>query len=261
MKSAKRQRADELLVERGLAESRTKARALILAGKVHTPSARIEKAGMLLDRDAVLTVARPPRFVGRGGDKLEGFLEASQLSVEGLPFLDVGASTGGFTDALLQRGAGPATCVDVGRNQLHQKLRSDPRVTSLEKINARNLEAGLLPRTSYPLIVMDLSFISLRLVVHPVWKLLETEGCLVALVKPQFEATREEASAGKGVIRDKAIRERILQEVTDFALSELESCEVYHVMECTVAGTDGNREYFLGLRKRPRTRIHPMASR
>lgn len=254
MKQSKRQRADELLVDRSLADNRSQARALILAGKVHTPSTRIEKPGTLLHRDVDLTVIQPPRFVGRGGEKLDGFLESSNLSVKGHAFLDVGASTGGFTDALLQRGAGPATCIDVGRHQLHQKLRVDPRVTSIEQVNARNLDSRQLPRPSYPLIVMDLSFISLRLVLGPVWKLLEPRGHLIALVKPQFEATREETSAGKGVIRDDVVRERILREITEFALDELNSSRVFHTMECPVAGTDGNREYFLGLRKRG---VHP----
>src|SRR5690606_28287662 len=150
-----------------------------------------------LPADAPLTVETPPRFVSRGGEKLEGFLEQFAIDINGLYHLDVGASTGGFTDCCLQRGSLSATCVDVGRAQMHNKLIQDPRVTNLEKTNARHLKPDDLPFDEYPLIVMDLSFISLKKVLPAVWQFLAPEGRLIALVKPQFEAEKAEVDAGK----------------------------------------------------------------
>ena len=171
------------------------------------------------------------------------------MSVEGQSILDVGASTGGFTDCCLQRGARSSTCVDVGRAQLHNKLVQDPRVTNIEKTNARSLKAGDLPDDSYPRIVMDISFISLTKVLPAVWAFLQPGGCLIALVKPQFEARKEEVDAGRGIIRDPAIHERILQEVTDFALSKLPGTRLIGSMDSPIKGTDGNREFLIGLEK------------
>lgn len=241
----KGQRIDELLVQRGDAESRSKAKAMVLAGQVYTPSQRIEKPGAIVPPGTEIRVKQRPRFVGRGGEKLEGFLLETGIPVRGIPFLDVGASTGGFTDALLQRGAGPATCLDVGRSQLHPKLRGDSRVTNLEKLNARTVTAEQLPRREYPLVVVDLSFISLRLILPNIWNFLSPGGLMICLVKPQFEATREEADQGKGIIRDDAIRSRVLREIRQFAESELPGCTVFHEMESPLSGTDGNREFLL----------------
>lgn len=242
-------RLDELLLARGMAASRSQAKALILAGKVHSASERLDKPGRVLPVDLPLEVKQPPRFVGRGGEKLEGFLDRFAISMEGCELLDVGASTGGFTDCSLQRGAVSATCVDVGRAQLHNKLIQDSRVTNLEKTNARHLEPGDLPRLTYPRIVMDLSFISLTKILPAVWPFCESGGILIALVKPQFEAEKSEVDAGRGIIRDPAIQTRILESITAFALRELEGAEMIGSMESPIKGTDGNLEYLIGLRK------------
>jgi 23S rRNA (cytidine1920-2'-O)/16S rRNA (cytidine1409-2'-O)-methyltransferase len=167
----------------------------------------------------------------------------------GCELLDVGASTGGFTDCSLQRGAVSATCVDVGRAQMHNKLIQDPRVTNLEKTNARHLKAGDLPCKHYPRVVMDLSFISLTKILPAVWPFCESGGILIALVKPQFEAEKSEVDAGRGIIRDPAIQTRILESITTFALRELKGAEFIGSMESPIRGTDGNLEYLVGLRK------------
>lgn len=253
MPTAKKIRLDELLVEKGLAGSRSQAKALILAGKVKLGTERLDKPGRPLPSDFNPTVDQPPRFVSRGGEKLEGFLNQFEISVDGLPVLDVGASTGGFTDCCLQRGATDATCVDVGRAQMHNKLIQDPRVTNLEKTNARHLQPGDLPRETYPRIVMDLSFISLTKVLPAVWQFLETAGCLIALVKPQFEAQKEEVDAGRGIIRDETIHERVLQEIREFALTVLPEAELIGTMDSPIKGTDGNREFLIGLRRASRS--------
>ncbi|MEO0510219.1 MAG: TlyA family RNA methyltransferase [Verrucomicrobiota bacterium] len=248
MSANKKIRLDELLVDKGLADSRSQAKALILAGKVLLGTERLDKPGRALSRDTELIVEKPPRFVSRGGEKLEGFLDEFEIPVEGFHILDVGASTGGFTDCCLQRGAIRATCVDVGRAQMHNKLIQDPRVTNLEKTNARHLKPGDLPCDTYPLIVMDLSFISLTKVLAAVWQFLETGGCLIALIKPQFEARKEEVDAARGIIRDEAIHERVLSEIRNFALSELPGAELIGTTDSPIKGTDGNREFLIGLR-------------
>jgi 23S rRNA (cytidine1920-2'-O)/16S rRNA (cytidine1409-2'-O)-methyltransferase len=242
-------RLDELLVTKGLSDSRSQAKALILAGKVKLGTERLDKPGRSLPEDSVVTVESPPRFVSRGGEKLEGFLDRFDISVEGFRILDVGASTGGFTDCCLQRGAIIATCVDVGRAQMHNKLIQDERVTNLEKTNARHLQLGDLPYESYPRIVMDLSFISLTKVLPAVWQFLEPGGCLIALVKPQFEAEKKEVDAGRGIIRDEAIHGRVLAQIKDFALTELTGSVLIGTMDSPIKGTDGNREFLLGIKR------------
>jgi len=242
-------RLDELLVVKGLVDSRSQAKALILAGKVKLGTERLDKPGRSLPEDSEVWVEAPPRFVSRGGEKLEGFLDQFGISMEGLPLLDVGASTGGFTDCSLQRGAVSATCVDVGRAQMHNKLIQDERVTNLEKTNARHLQPGDLPRDRYPRIVMDLSFISLTKVLPAVWQFLEPGGCLIALVKPQFEAEKREVDTGRGIIRDEAIHERVLAQIKEFALRELTGSALIGTMDSPIKGTDGNREFLLGLKK------------
>ncbi len=163
--------------------------------------------------------------------------------------LDVGASTGGFTDCALQAGAASVTCLDVGRAQLHGKLLADPRVTNLEQVNARHLDPAILPRSAYDAVVMDLSFISLRHILPRVWPVLRAGGTLVALVKPQFEAGKAEVDKGQGVIRDPAVQERVLAEIRAFALAELPGAALVGVMDSPITGTDGNREFLLGLTK------------
>ncbi len=244
-----KQRLDELLVARGLAPSRAQAKALIMTGRVRHGTDRLDKPGKEYPNDIELAVDQPPRFVSRGGDKLTAYLEKFPLDLNGAHLLDVGASTGGFTDCALQAGAASATCVDVGHGQLHDKLRRDPRVTNLEKMNARHLAAGDLPRADYDVVVMDLSFISLKNVLPAVWPFLRPGGTLIALVKPQFEAGKAEVDKGQGIIRDDTVRERVLAEVRDFAVKELPGATVLGEMECPVHGADGNREYLLGLKK------------
>ncbi len=210
----------------------------------------VAKPGQLLPADASLTVAQPPPFVSRGGEKLAAFLSQFALEVTGLHALDIGASTGGFTDCLLQRGAMDVTCVEVGHGQLHAKLRADPRVTSLEKINARHLENIPLPRAVYDLVVVDVSFISLTKVLPAAWARVRPGGRLVALVKPQFEATKSEASAGRGIIRDPAIHQRILTNIQSFCLTELPGATIFGELESPLRGGDGNVEFLVGLEKK-----------
>ena len=245
----KKIRLDELLVLRGLAESRAQAKALIMSGRVLRGTERLDKPGKDFPEDIELTVEQPPRFVSRGGEKLAAALEAFALDLRGAHVLDVGASTGGFTDCSLQAGAADVVCVDVGRAQLHAKLRADPRVTNLEKINARHLTAADLPRSEFDAIVMDLSFISLKSVLPAVWSLLRTGGVLVALVKPQFEAGKAEVDKGRGVIRDAAVQEATLASVRDFALAELTGATLIGTIDSPITGADGNREFLLVLRR------------
>ena len=234
-----KKRLDVLLVERGLAESRSQAQALVLAGLV--PG--YDKPGHQVDEDAALAVERGPRFVSRGGDKLDNALDAFGIDVAGLDALDVGASTGGFTDVLLQRGAARVIAVDVGYGQLHPRLRDDPRVTVLERTNARALER--LPFAP-ELIVCDVSFISVRTALPPALRLAEPGWQAVVLVKPQFEAGR--AEAGKGVVRDPAVRARVAREVAEAALAW--EAQVLGAVDSGVPGPKGNRELFLYLAHR-----------
>ena len=240
-------RLDELLVTKGLADTRSQAKALILAGKVRLGTERLDKPGHTFRTDSSIQVEAPPRFVSRGGEKLEGFLDHFKIDVTGLRHLDIGASTGGFTDCCLQRGSVSATCVDVGRAQLHNTLLNDVRVTNIEKTNARHLKPGDLPFDHYPLIVIDVSFISLTKILPAVWQFLAPGGQLIALVKPQFEAEKHEVDAGRGIIRDQAIQERILNSIQDFALLQLKGASLIGSMDSPIKGADGNREFLIGL--------------
>lgn len=251
MAAPKKQRLDELLVSRGLAESRSQAKALIMSGRVLHGTERLDKPGKEHATDIELTVEQPPRFVSRGGEKLTAALERFTIDVRGAHVLDVGASTGGFTDCVLQAGAADVVCVDVGRAQLHAKLRADTRVTNIEKLNARFLSPKDLPRAAFDVIVMDLSFISLTSVLAAVWALLQRGGTLVALVKPQFEAGKAEVDKGRGVIRDEKIQQAALDRVREFALAELAEADLIGTMDSPITGADGNREFLLALRKRP----------
>jgi 23S rRNA (cytidine1920-2'-O)/16S rRNA (cytidine1409-2'-O)-methyltransferase len=247
--AASKLRLDELLVGRGLAPTRAQAKALIMSGRVLHGTERLDKPGKEFPEDLELTVERPPRFVSRGGDKLTAALEKFALDLRGAHVLDVGASTGGFTDCVLQAGAADVVCVDVGRAQLHAKLRGDPRVTNIEKLNARHLTAADLPRGDFDAIVMDLSFISLTSVLPAVWPFLRTTGVLVALVKPQFEAGKAEADKGRGVIRDPAVQDAALARVRDFTLTQLPGAQLIGTIDSPITGADGNREFLLGLRR------------
>jgi len=244
-----KQRLDELLVARGLAESRTQAKALIMSGRVLSGTERLDKPGKEFPQEVELSVQQPPRFVSRGGEKLAAALEHFAIDLKGAHVLDVGASTGGFTDCALQAGAASVVCVDVGRAQLHAKLRADPRVTNLEKVNARNLVSTDLPRPEFDAVVMDLSFISLKSVLPAAWALLRKGGTLVALVKPQFEAGKAEADKGRGVIRDEKVRSATLASVRDFAATQLPGASVVGSIDSPIEGADGNREFLLCLRR------------
>ena len=244
-----KQRLDELLLARGLAETRSQAKALVMAGRVFQGTERLDKPGKEYPPESEITVLQPPRFVSRGGEKLVAALEKFSVDMKGAHVLDVGASTGGFTDCSLQAGASDVVCVDVGRAQLHARLRSDPRVTNIEKLNARTLRASDLPRTEFDAVVMDLSFISLRSVLPAVWPFLRKGGTLVALVKPQFEAGKAEADKGRGVIRDRAVQEAALAAVRDFATGQLPGANLVGTMDSTIEGADGNREFLLCLRR------------
>jgi 23S rRNA (cytidine1920-2'-O)/16S rRNA (cytidine1409-2'-O)-methyltransferase len=253
----KKIRLDELLVVRGLAESRSQARALVMSGRVRHGTERLDKPGKVYAGDIALVLDRPPRFVSRGGEKLQGFIDRFGLDLRGAHLLDVGASTGGFTDCALQAGAASAVCVDVGRAQLHARLRGDPRVTNLEQVNARHLRPGDLPRPAFDVVVMDLSFISLKSVLPAIWPFVSPGGggggggggTLVALVKPQFEAGKAEVDKGRGVIRDPAVRDAVLADITAFALATLPGATLAGSMDSPITGADGNREFLIGLRK------------
>lgn len=247
--SMAKQRLDELLVARGLAASRAQAKALIMSGRVLHGTERLEKPGKEIPIETELIVEQPPRFVSRGGEKLAAFLDHFRIDLRGAHLLDVGASTGGFTDCALQAGAASVVCVDVGRAQLHARLRADPRVTNLEKINARHLRPADLPRAEFDAAIMDLSFISLKNVLPAVWPFVRRDGLLIALVKPQFEAGKAEVDKGRGVIRDPAVQQAVLSDVTTFALRELPRATLIGTIGSPITGADGNREFLLGLRK------------
>lgn len=235
-------RADLLLVERGLAPSRSAAQALILAGRVFLGERRVEKAGDQLDAQAELTVRGGSRFVSRGGDKLAGALEALAVDVRDLVCVDVGASTGGFTDCLLQSGARRVYAVDVGHGQLAQKLRDHPAVVNLERTNARALDTGTFGER-VDLVVVDASFIGLDKLMPAIARFTAPGARLLALVKPQFEAGREAAARGKGVIRDPAVREGAI----DSARRAIVAAGFAVTGECDSAlkGPKGNLERFV----------------
>ena len=238
-----KKRLDVLLVERGLAESRAQAQAFVLAGRV--PG--YDKPGTQVDDDAELEVEQPPPYVSRGGEKLAHALDAFGVDPGGRDCLDVGASTGGFTDVLLQRGAARVIALDVGYGQLHERLRRDDRVVVLERVNARQLRA--LPFAP-ELVVADVSFISLKLVLPPALALARPGWEAVVLVKPQFEAGRGEVAKG-GVVRDVEVRRRVVREIAGAALEW--GGETVGVVDSGLPGPKGNREVFLHLvhRERP----------
>jgi len=246
---AKKIRLDELLVARGLAAARAQAQALVMAGRVRSGTERLDKPGRDFPADCDLTVEQPPRFVSRGGEKLAAALKAFTLDLTGAHVLDVGASTGGFTDCALQAGAADVICVDVGRAQLHAKLLADSRVTNFEKINARHLTVGDLPRDEFDVVVTDLSFISLKVVLPAIWPFVRPGGVLIALVKPQFEAGKAEVDKGRGIIRDPAVQQAVLDDIRTFSLGLLRGATLLGTIDSPITGTDGNREFLLGLRR------------
>lgn len=248
-----RERLDVLLLARGLVPSRERARALIMMGDVRVAGQPATKAGMLVPVDAAIELAASAsetRFVSRGGLKLERALDAFQLDPTGCACVDVGASTGGFTDLLLRRGAAHVYAVDVGHGQLAWTLRNDPQVTVLERTNIRHLES--LPEI-VDCAVIDVSFISLRLVLPHVARLIAPDGWAVALVKPQFEAGRAEADRGAGVIREPAVHRRVLRELLAWLADEAPDAAGRRwipvgLIASPITGRDGNHEYLLLLR-------------
>jgi 23S rRNA (cytidine1920-2'-O)/16S rRNA (cytidine1409-2'-O)-methyltransferase len=236
-------RLDQLLVDRGLASTKARAQAVVLGGAVWVGEQRVDKAGALVRSDAEVQVrGGEQRYVSRGGIKLEGALDAFGADVTGLLCLDVGASTGGFTDCLLQRGARAVVAVDVGYGQLAHKLRVDPRVTVLERTNARELTPEAIGGRADATVV-DASFIGLGKLLPAIARCTRPGGSLIALVKPQFEVGREEASRGRGVIRDEEVRTRVIAEV----LAEIarSGFEVIAHADCVIEGPKGNREAFV----------------
>lgn len=241
-------RADQLLVKLGLAPTRARAQALILAGKVHAGDARIDKAGTMLAEDAHLTVRGEDHpFVSRGGVKLAGALDHFGVDPTGLRCVDLGASTGGFTDCLLSRGATFVAAVDVGYGQLAHKLRVDPRVLVLERTNARTLEPAQVGGPA-DLVVVDASFIGLGKLADAIVRCLAPSGEVVALVKPQFEVGREEASRSKGVIRDADTRAHAIAQATS-ALATA-GLELLGTCDCVIPGPKGNLEAFVHARRK-----------
>jgi 23S rRNA (cytidine1920-2'-O)/16S rRNA (cytidine1409-2'-O)-methyltransferase len=244
-------RLDQLLVARGLAQSRERARALLIAGHVDVDGARVTKAGTLVDDAADITVRQPDHpWVGRGGLKLAHALDVFGLDVTGITALDIGASTGGFTDVLLQRGAARVVALDVGHNQLDWRLRSDPRVVCLEGVNARYLRPEALPEglRTFGLVTIDVAFISLTQILPVVPPLLAPGGRVVALVKPQFEAGKDDVGPG-GIVRDPAIHSRVIDEVSRAAVQV--GLKRVQVEPSPVTGAEGNREFLLLLEHQP----------
>lgn len=235
-------RLDMLVVGRGLAESRRKAQAMILAGQVLVDEQKVEKCGALVRSDANLRITgESPRYVSRAGIKLEAALDHFRIEVAGKNCLDVGASTGGFTDCLLQRGAGRVFAVDVGTNQLHWKLRSDPRVVSIEQTNARYLESQILGQP-VDLVTIDVSFISATVILPAIPALLKSRAEILVLAKPQFEVGRGQVGKG-GIVRDEGLRQeavaRVARALQDCGFSQIDS------VESVLPGAEGNVEYFV----------------
>ena len=247
MARSDKQRADVLLCERGLAESRTKAQALILAGVVYSGEQRIQKPGDLLPQDIPLSVReRDHPYVSRGGLKLAHALSHLALSVRGLTCLDIGASTGGFTDVLLKNGAARVYAVDVGRGQIADVLRHDPRVTVLERTNARYLNQEQRPEP-IDLIVCDASFISLKTILPAPLALARPNAMLITLVKPQFEVCRENVGK-KGVVRDPALHESVCKTITDW-VNQQKGWRVIGLTASPILGPEGNKEFLLAARR------------
>ena len=244
-------RLDQVLVERGLSESREKAKRAVMAGQVRVNGQVASKASDGVKESDQVELTGAEKFVSRGGHKLEHALEQFQVAVTGLTAVDLGASTGGFTDCLLQRGAAKVFAVDVGQGQLAWKLRQDGRVVVMEQTNARTLTAAQFPVsfTRADVVVIDCSFISLRKILPAAIALVRPLGKVVALIKPQFEAGKEEADRGAGVIRDPAVHARVLEELERF-VAERPEVAWRGVVESPLLGPAGNKEFLVLIEKR-----------
>jgi 23S rRNA (cytidine1920-2'-O)/16S rRNA (cytidine1409-2'-O)-methyltransferase len=239
---AKKQRLDLLVLERGLAASRTQAHALVLAGQIVVNDQRVDKPGTLISEDSEIRLkGELPKYVSRGGLKLEAALDHFKLDVTGTLCADIGASTGGFTDCLLQRGATKVFAIDVGYGQLHEKLRGDPRIVSMERVNARFIAEAELPEP-VDVVVMDVSFISITQVLPAVTKRMKPGAMLIALVKPQFEAGREHIEKG-GVVRDPVARQAAIDKVRTFVKGL--GFNERGIMDSPIIGPAGNVEALL----------------
>ena len=237
-------RADVVLVERGFFQSRARAQEAITAGLVTVNGVAVRKASETVPDDAVITAVQPHPYVSRGGVKLAAALDAFGIDPKGMTCLDIGASTGGFTEVLLMRDAAHVYAVDVGHGQLHQKVADDPRVTNLEGTDARALTPELIPEPA-DLLVSDVSFISLKLVLPPAIALLKPRATLALLVKPQFEAGRERVK--KGIVRDEAVHRDVCDDMKAFVTSL--GFDVLDIVPSPIEGGDGNREFLLGARR------------
>ncbi len=242
---AKKERIDKLLVQKGLAPTREKAQALVMAGQVYVDGRKVEKAGERVSPDARIEVKGGMKYVSRGGYKLEKALKTFGINPEGWVCLDVGASTGGFTDCLLQHGAKRVYAVDVGRGQLNYKLREDKRVVSYEKTDARSLTEKHIPE-KVDLITIDVSFIPLEKVLPSVVEFLKENGLIIALVKPQFELSPKDVK--KGVVKDPLKRKEAIEKVAKFATEELK-LSVLRITKSAPKGPKGNEEFLLLLKK------------
>jgi len=246
MNKAKKARIDQTLVERGFFASRERAQRAIMAGEVRVGDRIFAKAAELIEIDAPISVVQPPQFASRGALKLGGALDFFGVEIKGKTALDIGSSTGGFTDCLLQRGAAKLFAVDVGHGQLAWKLRNDPRVTVMEKVNARFLSREDIPEVA-DLCVIDVSFISLILILPRAFELIAPEGMILALIKPQFELQRKDVGRG-GIVREPALHEKAQQKIVKFV--EEANYHVVGLVPSTITGTDGNQEFFICIRKR-----------
>src|SRR5881227_867455 len=234
---AKKERVDVLLVQRGLCATREQAKRAVMAGEVRSGDQVLTKSSVLVAPDAELSLAVPPRFVGRGGLKLEGALDHFRIDPTGQVCLDIGASTGGFTDCLLQRGAAKVYAIDVGHGQLAWKIRNDPRVVARENLNARHLTSADIPELVH-LCVIDVSFISLTLILPSAFALLTPSGMLLALIKPQFELEPQDVGRG-GIVRDAALHEKAQRKIEAFVSRS--GHEVIGLAPSPITGTDGNQ--------------------
>jgi 23S rRNA (cytidine1920-2'-O)/16S rRNA (cytidine1409-2'-O)-methyltransferase len=242
----KKVRLDVVLVEQGLFASREQAQRAVMAGEVSLADQVLTKSSIMVGRDASLVLAAAPKFVGRGGLKLEGALDHFGIDAAGATALDIGASTGGFTDCLLQRGAKKVYAIDVGHGQLAWKIRNDPRVVVREHLNARHLTRADIPEP-IDICVIDVSFISLTLILPNAFELITPTGVVLALIKPQFELQPEDVGRG-GIVRDPALHEKAKRKIEDFVVAQ------GHLSAGTtpspITGTDGNQEFFICARKR-----------
>ena len=242
----KKLRLDQLLVGKGLFPSREQARRAVMAGNVKVGTRIAVKASELLEKEAPISIKPTAKYVGRGALKLESALDYFKIDVRGKRALDIGASTGGFTDCMLQRGAGKVYAVDVGRGQLNWKLRNDPRVIVLEKINARSLSHGQVPEL-VDLCVIDVSFISLTLILPNAFDLITPTGVILTLIKPQFELQRTDVGRG-GIVREPALHSKAQEKIVAFVTDS--GHVVTGIVPSAIKGADGNQEFFACIRKR-----------